>query len=49
MGQTSFAKCVARLIDEREKEGDTSSPFLAQAVAACADQAVIAALDGVQC
>ena len=48
VGQTSLAKYVARLIDEREKEGDTSSPFLAQAVAACADQSVIAALDGVQ-
>ena len=46
MGQTSLAKYVARLIDEREKEGDTSSPFPAQAVAACADQAVIAALEG---
>ena len=46
MGQTSFAKYVAKLIDEREKEGDTSSPFLAHAVAVCADQAVIAALEG---
>ena len=46
VGQTSFAKYVAKLIDEREKEGDTSSPFLAHAVAVCADQAVIAALEG---